>query len=230
MINQQQVNDWLDDLIRKVLSGEAKEFSILKDRESFLFCEKPDFRRKVVYRSYITLHVSDVINLQATVTRPECIKASLGNGEVISNLSEKNFVIGCFRRYLIQEIRESDIASPELIKAIEIGFKEVYTRFKGNVLKEQTTLIKPIRELPPNLWFKELFNTTESKSFYVYWTGTRFAYCLKKQLQLPLILEITSNGKIAQFKLIRQILEEIGKNKYSTNSEVIKLQESAVSN
>jgi len=227
LINQQEVNDWLNKLLRKVFSGEPKEFSILKNGETYLFCEGADSRGQIVYRSYLTLHVSDVISAEGRVTRAEYIKAPFGNGQVISNLSEKNFVIGCFKRYLISEIKETDLASEQLIQAMEIGLQEVYGSFKGNVVKERTPLINVRGELSPIIWFKDFYSTIDNKSFYIYWTGTRFSYCLKEQPQLPLILEVKADKKIAKTKIVKQLTEMTSENKYAITSEIINLRDYA---
>lgn len=217
MINQQEVNNWLIKLLDKVFSGKTKEYSILKDGETYIFCEEPDSRGEIVYRSYLTLQVSDVLNL---ISSPGIPKKCLDNGAQILYKSQRTFAIIEFKTYLLNEVNKSDCKSSELIKALENGLHEIQWKFKGKELEVNLPPINIGKGIMPSVWAKELLNTTENKMFYVFWDGRGFSYCTEYQLQLPLVLEVTPDSMIEKVELVRQVLEKASRSEYSFDSEI----------
>ncbi|MCB8817359.1 hypothetical protein [Desulfosporosinus shakirovi] len=218
MINQQVVNNWLNKLLNKVFNGNAQEYSILKSGDNYLFCEEPNSRGEIVYRSYLTLHVSDVLNV---IRAPSIPKRSLDNGATILYKSQRTFAINEFKTYLINEVNKSNCKSLDLINALENGLNEVQREFKGKILEENMPPIDICESLMPFVWAKELLNnTTETKTFYLFWSGRRFSYCTEYQQQLPLVLEVIPDSKIEKVELVKQVLEKASRSDYAFDNEI----------
>ncbi|SDH44486.1 hypothetical protein [Desulfosporosinus hippei] len=182
MLNQREVNNWSIKLLNKVFSGELKEYSILKDGETYLFCEEPDEKHQIVYRSYLPLHVSDVLNLILTPGNP---RKSLDNGAFILYKSQRTFAIKEFRQYLINEVSKSDFMNPELVEALETGLEEIQWIFKGKTLIENSPPINYAMRLTPLVWAKDLLNNIDGNAFYIFWDGRGFSFCREFQPQYP---------------------------------------------